>query len=204
MLVNRHGFRMFGDYDLSSVLDGYIQKLQKDVESSQSILEEKDEEIINVKIREYHINPIIIYEDKITVSQKEVEIQGSYFPSGFFIDKSKNYTKPVITFHVPFDGDVDLLRCRPSHFLLWSDEIATEGKEIVFEIINFDNNVENLQKSRNEFLRKLKEQVSNINIDVGNHNLRLENIVKESITRAREKFKTQNEVLSKLGNPMKK
>jgi hypothetical protein len=194
---------MFNEYDLRANLEGKINFLKKDVESDRTILKPdfSESEYTSQKIRQNKIDPLVLHTDRIIVSQIETNIPGNSFPSGYIVEPYQTYTKPVIIFHLPFEGNSNLLRCLPSTRLMWTDEITVEGDNIIFELINFNNDVTGLQQSKDQFLKNLEQQILYINKEVDTYNASLENVVKESITKGKEKIKIQDDILKKLGNP---
>ena len=200
MLITQRGFTMFKDFDLEGNLRASISKLQQSIESDSTILNQNEESYIILKTKEYEIAPLVLYIDKITASHQEFDIPASYFSSGFMMRDRQSFPKPVFTFHLPFDGDSQLLKTKPSTFMMWTDEISVSGNEIKFEIINFSDEVEKIQKSRDEFLSKLQQQITNINNQVNAYNSELKDIITTSIKKAKAKFNTQADILSKLGN----
>ena len=203
MLLGRHGFRLFTDYDLYAGLEAMLTRLQKDIESDSKVTTQPEEEYVLAKVKEATIKPLTLFTDRITVSQREAEIPGRYFPSGFWVEAHESYPKPVFTFHLPFDGNEQFLRMKPSTFIMWTDEVAVQNGEIEFEVINFSDDVNAIQKGRDEFLSHLQGQIGNINKDIDSYNSKLETIVRNSLKKAKEKFSTQADILSKLGNPPK-
>jgi hypothetical protein len=105
---------MFTDYDLDANLQAFLANLQKDIESDRTAPGANEEEYAGQKVEQYKIAPFVIHPDQVTVSQSEVNIPAKYFPSGFWVDSGKSYPKPVLTFHVPFEGNPQWLKCKPS------------------------------------------------------------------------------------------
>jgi hypothetical protein len=203
MLITHRGFVMFKDYDLETNLRKFLSDLEKEIESDRTVLQANEEEYIKHKIEKYEIAPLILHSDQITVSQKEINIPARYFPSGFWVDAGKSYPKPVLTFHIPFEGNPQWLKCKPSTFLLWTDEVSVSNNEILFEIINFSNDAGTVKRERDEFMGRLSSQITNINQGLNAYNSKLEKIIKESIDKAKVKFKDQDDFLSTLGTPQK-
>ena len=203
MLTTHSGFSLFVDYDLGVNLDAMLSKLQKEIESDHKILDQGEDEYTATKIKQHQISPLVLHTDKITVSEQEVMVPGGFFPSGFIdVEESgESYSKTAFVFHLPFEGDLQLLKCRPSSFLMWTEEISVSNNEINFEIINFNNDVSAIQKERDQFLSRLQEQVLNINNDVNRHNSKIESHIRAAIKMGKDKFKTQSDIISKLGNP---
>jgi len=205
MLITRRGLRMFSNYDLRANLESRVVRLRNQIESDRSILEPSynESEYVPEMVKRNKVSPLILHIDKITVSQAEANIPGRYFPSNYFVEPNQTYIKPIIVFHLPIEGATELLQSRPSTHLLWSEEIAVENNRIIFELINFSNDAASLQKDRDQFLQNLQQQISYINKDVNAYNSSLETIIKESVTKGREKLKIQEDILKKLGNLQK-
>ena len=204
MLITQSGFRMFSEYDLGGNLDVFGVAMRKEIESDSSAADQDENGYVAARIKKHFVNPLKLHTDKITVTQQEVEISAENFPSGFMTRHHESYPKNVFTFHLPFEGNVDLLRCRPSSFMMWSEEIAiSSDNEIEFEVIDFSNDVEKIKKERDGFISNLEKQISNINNQINVYNTDLENNIRESMKRAKEKFKTRADILSQLGNPPK-
>lgn len=200
MLITQSGFKMFIDYDLDETLRRFTSDIRKEIESDREALNMSEAEYVNKKINQYRIDQLNLFPDRVSVSQKEYPIPSQYFPSGYLVSRGKSYPKPVLTFRLPFNGNPQWLRYKPSTYLVWSDEVSISNNEIIFEIINFDNNVDLIKRERDDFLHKVQEQVSHINEDINKYNLSLEAVIKKSIEAAKNKFKDQDNLLSQLGN----
>jgi len=194
---------MFTEYDLDENLRNFLNNIRKEIESDRNILESDENEYKNNKISKHKIEPLSIFPEEITLSQKEYPIPAEYFPAMFDIERGESYPKPVLTFHIPFKGDAQWLKCRPSTFLSWTTEVDVEDSSIIFEIINFDNDVEKVKRDRDSFVKNLQTQIANINQNISNYNKQLESFIEESIKNSKNKFKEQDDFLSKLGNPLK-
>lgn len=203
MLITQRGFRLFTDYELYTTLQGYLVNIERDIQLDPQVLTESEEKYIKRKVQEYKIDPLVLYPDKITVSQKEAQIPAEYFPSGYWVERGKQYPKSVLSFHLPFKGNPQWLRCRPSTFLMWTDEIAILNNEIIFEIINFNNDAEAVKKERDIFIKRLEEQVRNIENEISVYNTKLEGMVQKAVKKAKDKLKEQDDFLNKLGTPIK-
>lgn len=201
MLITQSGFNLFTEYDLGANLRQFTSNLQKDIESDPSVKNISEEDYIVERIKKSNISELTLHTDKISVKQTEADIPGRFFPSGFWVEHNESFPKPVFIFHIPFDGDENLFRCRPSTFMMWSEEVTISNNEVVFEIINFKDDPELIKKERDDFVSKLENQVSNINNEIKTYNSKLEENIKTFYKKAKEKFDKQSDILSQLGNP---
>jgi hypothetical protein len=203
MLITRHGFKMFVDYDLDGNLRNFLNNIQREIEADRQVLEIEEGEYLKNRVAKHSLQPLVIYPDKITVSQKEYPIPSNYFPRSFDVDRGQSFPKQVFTFHLPFGGDPQWLKCRPSSFMHWTEEVDVQNNEIIFEVINFRNNPEEIKKERDEFVSKFQSQIGNLNKDIEGYNSQLGKVIGDSISKAKSKFKNQDDILSSLGNPLK-
>jgi len=204
MLVNRSGFRIFNEYDLSTTLDGQFSRVKKEVEIGIKTSRPKNEaEYIADQLEKYKINILIFRPDDLTVTTREEMIRSEYFGSGFLVDPGKSYSKEVFSFHLPFSGDESLLHCVPSTRIMWTEEIAIEDKEIVFDIINFYNDAEKIKADKDRILKYLIEQAEHVNKQINQYNSNLEQIIRTAIGQTIDKITQQSELLSRLGVPSK-
>ncbi|MFA6306594.1 MAG: toll/interleukin-1 receptor domain-containing protein [Patescibacteria group bacterium] len=204
MLVNRSGFRIFNEYDLGATLDAQFSRVKKDVEINVKISRPENEaKYIADQLEKYKIQALIFRQDDLTVTTREEMIRSEYFGSGFLVDPGKSYSKEVFSFHLPFNGDESLLHCVPSTRIMWTEEVAIEDKEIVFDIINFYNDAEKIKADKDRILKYLIEQAEHVNKQINQYNSNLEQIIRTAIGQTKDKIAQQSELLSKLGVPSK-
>lgn len=204
MLFNRLGFHVFNEYDLNATLEAQTAKLRKEIENDIKSKALADEvEYIAKQIEKHKIIPIEFETDKLSVSTAEQMIPARLFPQGFFVHNGESYPRQVISFHLPFKGDPTLLRCIPSSRLLWTEEVALENEEIIFDMIKFSDSADDLKREKDRVINYLTQQVSNVNGQVSQYNSNLENIVKSTIVSVNEKISKDSEFLNDLGIPLK-
>lgn len=203
MLINKYGFRAFKEYDLSANLDKFLRDLRAEIEVDTNVSFANEEEYIKSKLEEKTLSGLEIDTEDITVTQREEMISSEYFPHSFDVDRGQEFPKPVVTFHIPYEGNEQLLKCRPSTMVMVSHEIATEGSNIIFDVINFGNDTEQVKRQRDEVVKYLTEQSGYINWDINNYNGKLESVIREAFKSAKIKFQGQSDFLNELGNKPK-
>ncbi|MDO8503349.1 MAG: toll/interleukin-1 receptor domain-containing protein [bacterium] len=204
MLFNKSGFRAFNDYDLRVTLENQLNQLKSKIETD---LREKPPQdkfaYISEQVSLNKIKPLELHVENLTMIPSQQMVPSEYFPSGFFVREGNEYPKEIITFHLPFTGDAELLHCVPSTRILWTEEIALSGGEIIFDLINFSNNVEDIQRKKDEVLNFLQKQTTNVNNEVNGFNDKLPNEIENIINQTEHKLSESSEFLSKLGVPLK-
>ena len=204
MLLNKSGFRVFTDFDLSATLDSQLKRAEDGIESDDKLQISGDEaEYISTQVEKYKIVPIELNVENLTVTTNQEMIPAEYFSQSFFVTEGESYPKEVFTFHLPFQGDPTLLKCVPSTRLLWTEEIALENNEIIFDVIDFSSNVDEIKKKRDEVINFLKQQSEHVNNQVNQYNSKLGELIKQMIATTNNKLTKRSEILSQLGTPLK-
>lgn len=203
MLIGERGFRAFTEYDLEAYLNHFLNQIREEIQSDISVTTADDEEYVRQKVTEKTLSGIEFDASNITVTQREEQIPARFFPNSIMIDEGRSYPRMVVTFHLPFTGDVQLLQCQPSTRLMVSDEIDIEDGSVIFDVINFNNDAEQAAKARDEMVNNLTQQAGYVNKDIAAYNSRIEGVVREAVRSARAKFKDQSDFMGKLGNKPK-
>jgi hypothetical protein len=129
--------RLFRDYDLREEMDVRRQHIAREISSLNSnyILNANIEELCAYFEKKYRYEVPVLNSNEITFEQREVDVDVSQDFNRAVFDRSEPfYLKgTAITFLVPFVGDGDLLRCRPSSFMTVRPHGEVGQNEVRFE-----------------------------------------------------------------------
>lgn len=173
------GELLFNTSDLYRVIE--IRKK----EVKEAILGEEEDYILNVGREQYimylkdkfKIEPLVVRFGEVEATVREEQVRAEYFPNSFFVRDGQTYPKDVYYFHIPFEGERDLLTCRPSTYTLSPPRAEVRGMEIIKGCIQFSENVENINTEYKAFVDSLSNMVNNVNKDVDNYNAGLEDLI---------------------------
>lgn len=195
-------FDIFGEQDLSIYLNTRTKELQDKIykETPQYLLNINDQEYLNYLESSYSVDTLIIRFDQVSVSSREELIAAEYFPNFFGVRRGKSYPKQVITYHIPFSGNHELLRCIPSTRILWTREVYIEDRCICFDIIDFYGDGDRVKQEANNILSSIKTQVGHLVTEVENYNKGLRDQANGTLSTRRK----QLTVLASLGVPIRK
>jgi hypothetical protein len=198
-------------------LSDYLEQRKSSVinsiqnEDENYLLNVNEDDYVTYKLSLAYVEPLEIYDDKVEVSstERDIPLETMYQNSSTFafmphVLRKSSYKKPVLKFHVPFSGSVELIKCTPNNQLVWSMEIELHDQEFCFEIINFDDNTESIQQQKDENLKKIMKQLQNINSEVKQYNIRLESEIKQVFNTRKKRILANSGVLASLGIPIKK
>lgn len=207
MRRNRYGtLRIFADQSLREYLEGQKNNIISSIESEKDdyLLNVNENDYIDHKVSEAIEDKLEIHIDQIYASSEEKLIPAEYFPSSFWVERGNSYKKDVIKFHVPFSGNQYLLKCTPSHRLVWSMDIEMGVNEFCFEIINFSDNAQAISNEKDSAIQNIQTQCENVNREIDQHNTSLKIQILNAFNSRKQKIKTKTGVLEALGIPIKK
>ena len=201
-------FDIFGEQDLSIYLNTRTKELRDKIykETPQYLLNINDQEYLNYLESSYSVDTLIIHFDQVSVTSREELIAAEHFPNSFdfVVERGMSYLKQVITYHLPFSGNPELLRCIPSTRILWTCEVYIEDRCICFDIIDFHGDGERVKQEANRILSSIKTQVGHLVTAVENYNKGLHAQANDMLNTRRKQLTDQNKVLTSLGVPIRK
>ena len=200
MLFTKPGFNAFNEFDLAANLEAQLSRLKAEVNSS---IKAGNSSKIPIIAEKYKIQPLVLDSQNLTVETTTAQIPAEYFPNTFFVREGKSYPKDILIFHLPFSGDHNLLRCVPSQRILWAEKIALQGNIILFEVIKFSDDVNEIRKKRDEVVNFLIKQANNVNRQIEQYNEAINQAVMETEARTRSQLSKDEEFLAQLGTPVK-
>lgn len=199
MLINRSGFRLFAEYDLGDALSAQLKKAVNEI-SQKEIDCENSKSFIESYLKEITIERLILDSEAVTARMEKAMIPAEYFPGTFMTDRGNSYEKPIAVFSVPFTGDKQLFNSRPSTFMMWSEEVAIEGNNLVFEIIVFSEDADKIKVERDGIISKINQQLVNINNQVDAYNASLPKNITDIVNAECKKRSSESDLLSKLNS----
>src|SRR5262245_319358 len=140
--------KIFAERELQYVLEAQLQELRKEVhnEDKNRLLNMNETEYVEYLTSKYGVDSLIFHFDQVAISSREIMIPAERLPREFYdIDEGRSYRKQVVTYHIPFAGEADLLRYKPSPRILWSMEVDATVSSISFDVINWSDNPEQIK-----------------------------------------------------------
>jgi hypothetical protein len=144
--------------------------------------------------------------DQISVDQREVDVDVNQdFHRAIFDRSEPFYLKGIaITFLVPFVGDGDLLRCRPSSFTTVRPHGEVAQDEVRFEYRAVDHEAERIKSAFQRDLRDVQQYLGFVRENTDQFNELLGRSIRQAIEKRREKLLKDQGLVTSLGFPMKK
>jgi hypothetical protein len=199
--------KLFAEGNLRDVLEAQSRKLKAEIESQDRnyLLNANETQLIQHFSDKYRLEQLELFADKTYASDREELIPAERFGNRRFHDESgEKYRKQVVTYHIPFSGDHNLLRFAPSMRILWTQEVNVLDGEVLFDLINWSDDAASIAREAGSFLESIQTQASHVITDVNAFNARLEAEVTQVIKDRKAELLKKSNLLASLGIPIKK
>lgn len=211
---------LFEKGDTKATLDNVINNLKDEISNmtNDQIISSDIDEWIKYFLAKYQIEPIILYIENVEQEFHETKITsrnpfGGYAGEPEYI-KEDGYS---VVFHIPFDGDEELLHLRGSSCFLRRFQVDNVTKpsdnglgKITLSLKYKKNDLEQkedvkefvMHGFRSEF-RYYEETIKNINLEVEQFNNLLNSIVAEIMQNRKKKADAYISMSEKLNIPLR-
>lgn len=183
-------------------------KSRIDGESENYILNVGEIQYVEHLKSEFTLDFPVIHIDKAYVDTYETDVPGSRFPGDFFIsDRNKYIKKDVVVYHIPYEGNIHLLKFRPNSWNThagYTVNIDSPSKTIKLEFINFYNDPEKIKRAYDDSQRYLFACYGELKKDIDNYNNGLESYISSTLNGRRQQFLKKKDFIASLGVPVKK
>jgi hypothetical protein len=206
MYGRSNGIKLFSEQNF------YRFVLEKENSIQQKIEREKDDYILNVNKVEYIKHLVNLYQldsvsletDQVYATEREEMIPAEKYPSNFHVVSGKSYPRQVITFHIPFTGDKELLKLIPSQHLMWTQHVPIIDNEILFSVTVFSDTAVSIDREYQTFLQRIQQQLDYLKRDIDQYNRNLEDKIQNWFQSRKEKILARKSLVASLSVPIRK
>jgi hypothetical protein len=157
-------------------------------------------------IQKYRVEPLTTYPDKVEVTTSERPLPGNHHgPAGQFSVVSPGLTnRPVVTFHLPVDGERALFWLRPSTYYDWQREVKEESAGVAFDVFDLGGGSDKIQQEAETTLRYISELAKYSREEVEAWNVRLTSAVREIFSNRRTELLRRQSTVQALKFPLRR
>lgn len=209
---------LFHEHDLAGTLRNNLERTHIEVDSipENQFLHSNDETLYDHVFSMLEILPIELHEASMTQETKESQVDVRYDTNRFITDKNEPCYVPglQITVSIPFSGDPNLWKCRPSTYTLNPPRahINTSSRERYDGSLEITFNrpsdvLDDGQALRNDLdsiLNNIKSYLENIKKDIEVYNQQLPGKIRQCISARRERLQKHGKVIATLNIPLKR
>lgn len=201
-MIKREWDLLFSEYDLSAVLDAQLGKVRERVlKIEQGRFQATSDDFLAASIAsDLVVSPLVLLEEQISVSSRDAKIDVSYDFSRATWGDGPTYVDGLeVTYHLPFTGDKELLKCRPSTFTLNPPRAVITSSELQFPYDQPDRDVTATKSTFLEDLARIREWLPRVTEQVQEYNQKLEVAARQHVTARRQELERTQAQLQSLG-----
>lgn len=197
---------IFAQHELRNLLAATADALKKEVQAQTDdyIKNVTEEQFIGFLIDKYSIGTITFDLAAVEITTYEADIRADQCPSPYMMHSGTTIRKDVVVYHLPFSGPEHLLEYAPSQRIMWSVPIQVRNSEVLFEIIRFTDDPNEIKSKADHMLQNIGRQAQNLNSEIRSFNSGLVDSIKAIFQARRAHFAKRDEVLSGLGVPIRR
>jgi len=197
---------IFAEQPLSSLLALNTQKLKQviDEESGDRFLSVDEDQQVTEFVDTFSIPEVKLQFDEVYVTDYEAQIPAELHPSAAFLVRSgESYRRQVLVYHLPFTGNKHLLKLTPTTRLVRTQEVMIEDAEITFELVDFRNDANDMNRTADHILDNITKQLDHVLTDVRKYNADLSSQVREFLKGRKECIEVRSRALNGLKFPVR-
>lgn len=199
---------LFSQHSLSDVIRGHEQKMLKEIDDIESnrLLNTSVEDLVQYFVDEYKIETPRIKEDEIAVDQLEAKVDVSRDHNRVIFDRSKPFfiSGTSLIVYVPFLGDSELFKCRPSTYDYNPPRAKAQKNEVVLTFTRTDHDAAAAKSEIERSLNSIRKYLGWIANDVAPFNALVEDKARKRVEARREKLLSDQGLVAGLGIPLRK
>jgi len=184
-------------------------KLSKEISSMDGdrLLNTSTDDLCNYFEQKFRVDVPSLREDEIVADQNELDIDVSHDHMRAIFDRSRPYfikgTEIEIT--IPFDGDVEAFKIRPSSYTndLSPPRTEVRGQLLILRIQGTDLSPESVKNKIQSTISIINSNLSNLRKDVSGWNSQINNHARRQIENRKKKLLADRNLVSSLGFPLK-
>lgn len=205
-MMKRDWDRLFSEYDLMAGLENQLKQVEDKVRAVDlAQFETSTDDLLSATIAsELVVAPVELHEDQLSISPRDAKVDVSYDPNRVFFGPGPHYVDGLeVTYHLPFSGDPDLLKCKPNRYTFNAPRAVPRPGELTFPYDSANRDIAGTKESFDDDLATIKEWLGWQASQIAEYNASLEGRVRSAvIARRAELSKTQSD-LQALGIPIR-
>lgn len=192
---------LFSKYDLRTVLDNQAVEARKriDLISPSRVLD--PDALVAETVEAFRIGPIDLFEQNITVDHEPASLDVSRDFDRHVMDRTQPFHVPGtrVSYYVPFEGERQLLDCRPSAYSYNPPQARVLKNEIVFDYHSSPEAVAGTKSASQRDMANLRQWLAWANRQVNDFNAAVEVDVHAAVMARRQMLQQSVRGVETLG-----
>jgi len=199
---------LFGTPELRKVLERRQADLIREIDEipPETLLEADPEKLAEALVDSFSFTPVVLDETNISIDKADQRVDVSQDGERYIRDRSRPVMMDatIVTFFVPFDGDAELFKFRPSSHSLNPPSGLVKGRELALQYVTTDGNAGPVRAKFDRNLANIRKYLGWTAGDVGDALPQLRSAAKDRIAERRRKLLADHELVSELGFPVRR
>jgi TIR domain len=199
---------LFSDVSIFDVLQHQQVQLRKELERLDPPTVERvnEEEIIRQVAVQYKMDVPVLVEDSAYTSHREVDVDVSRDPMRMIFDRDQPFyiRGTEINISVPFKGNSEFFRIRPSTFTMNPPRAEVQGQELKFVYTRTDANAAAVKTEYENSVREINQHLGWLRASVEDFNSKIEQQIRPLLAQRKQKISGDAGMIAALGLPTKK
>lgn len=198
---------LFSQFDLSNVLYGHEQKMLKEIDGfdGRRMLEESVESLCDHFEREYRIEVPVLDESGITFDQEETKVDVRRTGNRHLYDTRRTTHIPgtKFTFFVPYKGEKELFKCRPSAYNHNPPHARVKPGELELAYAVTDQDAASIRGQFDRDLAQIRQWLGWVTGDVEQFNNAVRAKARPKVEARKRRLENDRDTASGIGFPPK-
>jgi len=131
---------------------------------------------------------------------EEKMVPAERFPAyQFAVSRGGAYKRQVFTFHLPFSGTAELLRCQPSQSAILPCRVHAASDEITFQVIDIFESADRVKQEKEQVLKSLETSAACLANEVSRHNAGLLLPLRSEFEKRKGEILKQRKIAESIG-----
>ncbi len=200
--------KLYAEGDIKDIFNDSYEQIKNSIrgKSDDYILNVNETEFAEYLVQGHYLDFPILHFDNVYADSIEKDIPAEWFPIIFHVNEGEKYKTDVIVYHIPYTGNINILRNRPANRFSLSGgvEIGVENDSITIKIINFYSDPEKIKREFELSKSRIMSNYDFLKEDCENFNNGLLGFVTTNIIQRKQELLKKNDLLASLGVPLKK
>ena len=197
---------LFSDGDLSSTLEAQRRRLFAAIDgyNGNRLLNTSPTDLSAHFATDFCIEPVVIIDESISVSQQETTVDARNLPDRFVGDYARPVPIPAVTvtLEVPFTGNPTILKCRGPRFTTHVPRAELRSRRLRISVTRTDHDAQSIRTHLQNKLDSIKKYLTWSDELLRAFNEGLEAEASQYINRRRDRLLANQNLVANLGFPM--
>lgn len=199
----------FNEEPVSSFFRRRTEELARTVgqEDNDALLSMDEAQYIDCLVARFRVDPLVLEWDQKWQRAREEKLEGERFPgSTYNVERMKGqrFRVQVIAICIPYSGEPDLLRCRPSSSSPYAPTVTLEQGCLCFEVRDYAGREADTKAEADRNIRVIEERAATLARDVAGFNCSLTQEASRIVKDRKQELLRRRKTLALLGFPIQK